>query len=56
MAGPHEHPEEARRDRLHAAEGIVPQSVWIVLYFYAGLILLYVLFFADSGEPRSPRP
>lgn len=43
--------EEARRDRLHAAEGIVPQSVWIVLYFSAALILLYVLFFADSGEP-----
>ena len=43
--------EEARRDRLHAAEGIVPLSVWIVLFFSAGLILLYVLFFADSGEP-----
>jgi len=29
----------------------VPQSVWIVLFFSAALIFLYVLFFADSGEP-----
>lgn len=42
--------EEARRDRLHAAEGIVPAPVWIVLFFSAVLILVYVLFFADSGE------
>ena len=42
--------EEARRDRLHAAEGIVPLPVWIVLFFSAALIFLYLLFFADSGE------
>jgi hypothetical protein len=42
--------EEARRDRLHAADGIVPTPVWIVLFFTAALILVYVLFFADSGE------
>jgi hypothetical protein len=45
--------EEARRNRLHAAEGIVPLPVWIVLFFTAGLILVYVLFFADSGEAAS---
>jgi Protein of unknown function (DUF4239) len=42
--------EAARRDRLHAAEGIVPLPVWIVLFFTATLIVVYLLFFADSGE------
>lgn len=42
--------EEARRDRLHAAEGIVPLSVWLVLLFSAAVVLVYLLFFADSGE------
>jgi hypothetical protein len=42
--------EEARRDRLHAAEGVVPQPLWIVLLLSAALVLVYVLFFADSGE------
>ena len=42
--------EEARRDRLHAAEGVVPFAVWMVLLLSAGLVLVYVLFFADSGE------
>jgi hypothetical protein len=45
--------EEARRDRLHAADGIVPLPVWLVLFFTAVLILVYVLFFADSGEAAS---
>jgi hypothetical protein len=43
--------EEARRDRLHAADGIVPMPVWLVLFLSAGLVLVFVLFFADSGEP-----
>ena len=42
--------EEGRRDRVHAAEGIVPLPVWLVLFFSAALILVYLLFFADSGE------
>ena len=42
--------EEARRDRLHAAEGIVPLSVWLVLFLSTVLVFLYLLFFADSGE------
>jgi hypothetical protein len=41
---------EARRDRLHAAEGIVPLSVWVVLFLSAGVVLAYMTFFADSGE------
>jgi hypothetical protein len=42
--------EEARRDRLHAADGVVPLPMWIVLLLSAVLVLVYLLFFADSGE------
>jgi hypothetical protein len=42
--------EEARRDRNHGAEGVTPASVWFALLFSAGLVFVYMLFFADSGE------
>ena len=42
--------EEARRDRLHGAEGIVPASIWLVLFLIAGVVFAFMLFFADSGE------
>ena len=42
--------EEARRDRIHASEGVIPTPLWRVLFFTAGLIVVYMLFFADSGE------
>lgn len=42
--------EEARRDRVHGAEGVIPASVWFVLFFSAGVVFVYMLFFADSGE------
>jgi hypothetical protein len=42
--------EEARQDRVHGAEGVIPTSLWIVLFFIAGVIFVYTLFFADSGE------
>ena len=42
--------EEARRDRLHGAAGAIPASLWLVLFFSAGVIFVYMLFFADSGE------
>lgn len=44
--------DEARRDRLHSAEGIVPPPMWLVLFFSAGILLVFMLFFADSGERR----
>jgi hypothetical protein len=47
--------EEARRDRVHASEGVIPAALWRVLYFVAAVIVVYMLFFADSGERRSPR-
>jgi hypothetical protein len=42
--------EEARRDRVHASEGVIPIPLWRVMFFIAGLIVVYMLFFADSGE------
>jgi hypothetical protein len=42
--------EEARRDRVHGAEGIVPTPVWIVLFLTGGVVFAYLLFYADSGE------
>jgi hypothetical protein len=42
--------EEARLDRIHGAEGVIPVPLWIVLFFISGVIFVYMLFFADSGE------
>jgi len=42
--------EQARNDRVHGAVGVIPAPLWAVLFFTAGLILVYMLFFADSGE------
>jgi hypothetical protein len=37
-------------DRVHASEGVIPVALWRVLYFIAAVIVVYMLFFADSGE------
>jgi hypothetical protein len=42
--------EQARQDRVHGAEGVIPTSLWIVLFFIAAIIFVFTLFFADSGE------
>src|SRR6185437_5925360 len=42
--------EDARADRTHGAEGVIPDPLWIVLYLSAGIIFVFMLFFADSGE------
>jgi hypothetical protein len=42
--------EAGRRDRLHGAEGIIPTSIWLVLFLIAGVVFIFMLFFADSGE------
>ena len=42
--------EQARNDRTHAVSGVIPSPLWIVLFFVSGVIFLYLLFFADSGE------
>jgi hypothetical protein len=42
--------EDARADRTHGAEGVIPVALWIVLFLSAGIIFVFMLFFADSGE------
>jgi hypothetical protein len=42
--------EHARLDRIHGAEGVIPTTLWIVLFFVASVILVFMLFFADRGE------
>jgi len=42
--------EQARIDRVHGAEGIIPGPLWIALFVIAGVIFAYMLFFADQAE------
>ena len=42
--------EEARVQRIHPAEGVIPTALWLVLFLIGGVIFVYMLFFADSGE------
>jgi hypothetical protein len=42
--------ENARGDRIHGAEGVIPLPVWIVLLIASCVIFVYMLFFADSAE------
>lgn len=42
--------EGARRDRTHGAAGVIPISVWIVLFLIASVIFAFMLFFADPEE------
>ncbi|HXE93579.1 MAG TPA: hypothetical protein VN544_07150 [Gaiellaceae bacterium] len=42
--------ELAREDRRHGAEGVIPATLWVVLFFIAGVICVFMLLFADSGE------
>ena len=46
--------EEARRDRVHASEGVIPTPRWRVLFFIAAIIVVYMLFFAPG--PGQLRP
>ena len=43
--------EQARIDRVHGALGVVPAPLWVMLFFIFAIIVVYMLFFADSGEP-----
>jgi hypothetical protein len=42
--------EEGRRDRVHGAAGIIPTSIWLILFLTAAVLFAYLLFFADSAE------
>lgn len=42
--------QEARQDRVHGAEGILPWPLWIVLIAVALMVFGYMLMFADANE------
>jgi hypothetical protein len=42
--------EQARVDRVHGAEGIIPAPLWLVLVVICLVIFAYLLFFADPAE------
>lgn len=42
--------EQARLDRVHGAEGVIPTQLWYALFFVAGIVFVYMLFFADPAE------
>ena len=42
--------EQARIDRVHGAEGIIPSPLWLVLALICAVIFSYMLFFADRAE------
>ncbi|GAA4348885.1 bestrophin-like domain [Angustibacter luteus] len=44
--------EQARMQRVHGAEGIIPVPLWMVLGVISVVIFVFMLFFADSGEGR----
>ena len=44
--------EEGRLDRVHAAAGVIPTTLWIILFVIGGVIFSFMLFFADSVEQR----
>ncbi|MGY4766347.1 bestrophin-like domain [Kribbella sp. CWNU-51] len=42
--------EQARIDRVHGAEGIIPAPLWLVLGVISAVLFVYLLFFADRAE------
>jgi amino acid transporter len=42
--------EIARQDRIHGAAGIMPLPLWIVLFFIAAIIFVFLLGMADRAE------
>jgi hypothetical protein len=42
--------QQARNDRVHGAEGILPLPLWLALFVICGVIFVYMLFFADPAE------
>jgi hypothetical protein len=42
--------EQGRLDRVHGAAGVMPTTLWIVLFFISAIVFSYMLFFADPDE------
>jgi hypothetical protein len=43
--------EVGRQARIHGAEGVIPTALWVILLAMSAVIFVFMLFFADSGEP-----
>jgi hypothetical protein len=43
---------EARQERIHGSEGVIPNSLWLVLVFITVIIFIFMLFFADRAERK----
>ena len=50
VVGPDVRPRSARSDRVHGAVGVMPSPLWLMLFFATALVLVFMLFFADSGN------
>jgi hypothetical protein len=44
--------EQARLDRIQGGQGVIPAPLWFILIVSAGIVLLYLFFFADRGERK----
>jgi hypothetical protein len=42
--------QQARIDRIHGAEGILPLPLWLALFIISAVVFAYLLFFADPAE------
>lgn len=42
--------EQARNERVHSVQGIIPLPLWLALIVICGVIFGYMLFFADRAE------
>jgi hypothetical protein len=42
--------QEARNDRVHSADGLIPAPLWVALVLLSLAVFGYMLFFADSAE------
>jgi hypothetical protein len=42
--------QQARIDRVHGAEGVIPSPLWAVLFVISAVVFGYMLFFADRAE------
>ena len=48
--------EDARADRTHGAEGVIPVPLWIVLFLSAGIIFVFMLSSPTAPSAQSCRP
>ena len=44
------HREDARADRSHSTEGVIPAPLWIVLFLSAATLFVFMIICADSGD------